>query len=157
MKVKWKVESKVDAVKDIAEKLDGASSSAGIWGEDDQEQAKKANVHEYGATIQGAFGNPDTTVVIPPRPFFKPGVENHIGFYRKIIAAGLEPVLMGNTNADNLLEAVAEAMVSKIQGEVGEHGPPLADSTKRMRRHGGTKPLIDTGTMRRAIIPKVTN
>lgn len=103
-------------------------------------------IHENGAP----------EVNIPARPFLLPGVRDACEQITKLFKTGGQAALKGDEEGMNkALHAAGLVAMSSVQRRI-TNGPflPLKPSTLRARqRRGrtGTKPLIDTGQLRRSI------
>lgn len=102
---------------------------------------------EPGETLEGRkYGR------IPARPFMDLAMENFRKKLPKILKYNLPKVLNKKMTQKALLTQIGERMAGEIK-EAMTNGDwqPLAPATLRARRHGGDKPLIDTGTLRSSV------
>ena len=105
-----------------------------------------AYIHENGA--------PEAN--IPPRPFLALGIrENANALAAQIKKAGLAALAGKSEDVDKGFHSTGLAAVSAVRRKIDE-GPfdPLSEVTlqrRRSRGRTGTKPLIDTGALRRSI------
>lgn len=103
-------------------------------------------IHEFGA--------PEAN--IPARPFLIPGVRSATDRVAISFRRAGEAALSGNNEkAEASINAAGMAAVASVQRRLTD-GPfvPLAETTLAARRRRGvtrTKPLIDTGQLRRAV------
>ncbi len=108
--------------------------------------AELGYIHEFGA--------PDAN--IPARPFLFPGIREAKGRFARYLKQGAQGALDGDQGrVDRALSAAGQVAASSVQRKITT-GPfaPLAASTlaaRRRRGRKGTRPLIDTGQLRRAI------
>ncbi len=113
-----------------------------------------AGVHEFGATIEGtAFG----TVTIPERSFIRATVDTKRAEISDFIASLVRKLMDGKKGegthtVDRLYGLLGEKVTSLMKGRI-EDGlqPSLSPVTLKLRRHGGSKPLLDTGALRNSI------
>lgn len=99
---------------------------------------------------QVAFWNEFGTIYSPARPFFRNAIETNIkkwyaSFGDLVRSGGSDKVIMGK-----LGEVVKNDIVMSI---TRFNTPPNAETT--IKQKGSSKPLIDTGLMRRSITYKV--
>lgn len=93
---------------------------------------------------------------VPARPFLYPGVDAARSPVTKYLKQGAAYALEGNAaGVDRAMNAAGSSAASSVQRKLTA-GPfqPLAASTlaaRRRRGRTGTRPLIDTGQLRRAI------
>lgn len=102
--------------------------------------AEVAIIQEFGAPAAH----------IPPRPFFRPTIDQNKGAWSEKIAQGARQVLKGNMSADDVLEAVGQLARGQLQQTISEvRSPPLAPRTiaQRMREGRTDQPLNRTGHM----------
>ena len=89
---------------------------------------------------------------VPPRPFLRPAFIGMRSQIRKLLKAHVDPREMVIT------PQVGDLIGMAVQTEIREridavHTPPLSEETAR--RKGSTKPLIDTGLLRRMVTWRV--
>jgi len=105
-----------------------------------------AYVHEHGSTARG----------IPPRPFFRPTIENKKQDWRELSANIAKGVVQGKINPDDMLEIVALTAGGDVAKTITKiTSPPLKKATVKKRIRGrkvgnkktAEKPLVDTGLM----------
>jgi hypothetical protein len=148
---------KTDRVKRIAralEVLPGKQVLVGVPEErsarpeenDDVSNATLGYIHEFGA--------PEAN--IPARPFLIPGIRDGRGKFSRYLKQAAAGALDSEAKTlENALGAAGQVAASSVQRKITT-GPfaPLAASTlarRRARGRTGTRPLIDTGALRRAI------
>jgi hypothetical protein len=114
-----------------------------------------AAVHEYGATIDNGWGK-GIRIVIPERSFIRGWAADKREEIGRVCGNLYNRVVSGEISADKALHELGQYGVAGIKKKIDE-GPfvPLAPSTLRLRRHGGSKPLIDTGYMRNSVRSEV--
>lgn len=124
-------------------------------GGEDLPLAGIAAVHEYGATIDNGWGR-GIKIVIPERSFIRAWAVEKKEEIASVIGELYNQVLDGRLTAKKALQLLGQYGVAGIKKKI-DVGPfvPLADSTLRMREHGGSKPLIDTGQLRNSIRAEV--
>lgn len=142
--------------------------------------AQLAYIHTFGSTIQvaareqtvGRKGNrfakaknatsqtthtvPAHEIVIPPRPFLEPGVQNAQPKTTPRLKRAAELALTGDFDAaEKELHKAGLIAQNEVRAVINAGvAPALADSTLRSRRsrgRTGTVPLIDTGELRNSI------
>ena len=123
--------------------------------EEDIPLASIAAVHEYGVTITNGWGK-GITIVIPERSFIRAWAAEHKTEIGEVIGELYNRVVTGEFTAKKALQLLGQFGVAGIKKKI-DTGPfkELADSTLRMREHGGSKPLIDTGQMRNSVRSEV--
>lgn len=133
------------------EGLNGVKARVGFFEQhrypDGTPVAQVAAVHEFGAPSKN----------IPPRPFFRPTIEEYAPAWAKQIEQGAKRVLTGDATAPQVLEAVAMGAAGNVAQTIAAiTAPPLAPATVEARtakRKDKTvtqtlqKPLVDTGLM----------
>lgn len=102
---------------------------------------------EAGCTVSGR-----RYPAIPPRPFMDLAAERLAKKAPAILRKLLPKYLSGQMSARQLFEFIGQ----KGAGEIKEsmlNGPwaALSDYTKANRRHGGDRPLVDTGTLMNSV------
>lgn len=156
---------RTDEVLELADELTGRGVKAGVLGEAGSTQQIKASVHEFGARIDVtpdmrdyflAVGFPlsdDTDqIVIPERQFIRPALDNNEGFIRDRMQGRIIEAVQEGGDADSVLAALGEDLVTLIQQQMGEHGPSLSGMTLALRNGGSSAtPLQDTGRLKQAI------
>lgn len=109
-----------------------------------------ASVHEFGSVT--AEGNPH----VPERSWNRAYVDENLSRIRAWIRLFAQRVARGELTKDQALGQLGELIAAGMKTRVARGlSPGLEESTKRRRRFGGTKPLIDTGAMIGAITYKV--
>lgn len=98
---------------------------------------------EAGCTISGR-----RYPAIPPRPFMDLAAANFAKKAGAILKKLLPQYAAGRLNARQILEYLGQRGADELKAAMRD-GPwaPLSEFTKANRRHGGEKPLIDTGTL----------
>lgn len=113
-------------------------------GEDDVNNAALAYLHETGSPASN----------IPARPFLRLGVKAAAKEVVAILKAGAERSLDGRPDTQ-ALQAAGAAARDAVRARISAGVPPALkpDTIRKRRAKGrlGTKPLIDTGQLRRAI------
>lgn len=142
--------------------------------------AELAYIHTFGSTIQipareqtvgrknGKFAKakkatsttthtiPAHEVVIPPRPFLVPGVQNAVPKTTPKLRKAAQLALRGDMpGAETELNKAGLVAQNEVRAVINAGvAPELAESTKRARRargRTGEVPLIDTGELRNSI------
>jgi hypothetical protein len=106
--------------------------------------AELAAVHEFG-TEDGH---------IPARSFVGATFDANRDRYQDDLSKCLVSVLNGKITLEQAFNVMGARMANDIKRAVTSGAgiaPPLAESTIRMREHGGTRPLVDTARMIGAI------
>lgn len=110
-----------------------------------QEFGAVINVEDAAAAFQG--GSSGGSIVIPPRPFFRPTIANKSAEWGALIGRGAHAVLTQGADPVDVMEAVALRAAGDVAKTISTvTSPPLKPSTIR-RKKGATKPLVDTGLM----------
>lgn len=146
----------VDKVKRIARSLSTLPATQVLVGVPSEKAPR-----EEGQPITNAelgyiheFGSPESN--IPARPFLFPGIRNATPRFEGYLRQGARAALDGNESGiGRALSAAGQVAASAVQTKITT-GPfvPLAAATlaaRRARGRTGTKPLIDTGQLRRSI------
>jgi len=122
--------------------LDKVRVTVGYHHDDDHEgtpTATIAAVHE--------FGREDGSV--PPRPTLGPTADANAGKYLDNLRRLFGEAVEGKRTLVGAAHVFGSGVVADVKRAITAlTSPPLADSTIARRKHGGTKPLIDTGAMR---------
>ena len=108
--------------------------------------ATYANMQEFG------------TRQIPPRPFMKKTLEVNMRLYQKNTVAGMRAIYNGHGTVRMLLGKNAERQTAWMKQMIVRLKSPgnSATTIRRKRRRGrGTNPLIDSGSMHKAISSKI--
>jgi hypothetical protein len=108
------------------------------------------------ATSQSTHTVPAHEIVIPPRPFLIPGVENAEPRTVPKLAAAARLALTGDfPGAEKKLNEAGIIAQNEVRAVINAGvPPPLAESTLRARRargRTGDVPLVDTGELRNSI------
>jgi len=99
-----------------------------------------------------ALANEFGTATIPERPFMRSTVDENRGRYLGMIDTGLTKISLGQESAKAVLTRLGITIRQEIQRKIRDlRDPPNAPSTLAGSKHPGTNPLINTGTMRKAI------
>ena len=103
--------------------------------------AQIGQIHESGAPKRN----------IPARPFLSPAVRNNATKYIRFIGTQIAPMLLGRTNSGEIMDDIGAMAVQDVQQYI-ENGnfAPLKPAT--IKRKGHSKPLIDTGQLKRSIV-----
>lgn len=100
-----------------------------------------------GTTLEGVH-YPE----IPPRPFMNLATENFNKKLPAILRQRLPALLSGKMSGRSFMVLLGQRAADEIKAAMLEgNWEPLAESTKKRRRHGGAKPLIDTGTLKDSV------
>lgn len=97
-----------------------------------------AGVHEFG------------TERVPQRSFLRTGIDNNKGKINRLRDSLAGRIVDGSATPRGALDIIGLAVTGMIQEQItdGDY-VPLAPSTVRAKK--SSKPLIDTGTMRRSV------
>ena len=115
-----------------------------------------ADGYDNGITVaQVAAWNEFGTKHIPPRPFMRQSVDNHMPTIKKMFDTMAEKVFSGEVDADKALRAIGAMQVGLIQHEIRE-GDFVENAPSTKKQKGGsasaqTTPLIGTGHMRQSV------
>ena len=103
--------------------------------------AQIGQIHENGAPKRN----------IPARPFLNPAVRNNATKYIRFIARQMPLLLLGRTNSGEIMDDIGAMAVQDVRQYI-ENGnfTPLKPAT--IKRKGHSKPLIDTGQLKRSIV-----
>jgi hypothetical protein len=120
----------------------------GYWGEKAHGDGEPtipyiASVHEFGT-------KPGTEPVIPERSFIRSTADENRQKYQELLDKGLLRIIMRKGTVKSVLAGTGEIILSDIRAKLTKgdpQWPPLAESTIAGRKHGGTQPLFDTGTL----------
>lgn len=98
---------------------------------------------EAGCTVSGR-----RYPAIPPRPFMDLAAANFAKKAGAILRKILPVYAAGGMSARQVFEFLGQKGADEIK-EAMRGGPwtPLSEATKARRRHGGDRPLVDTGTL----------
>ena len=105
---------------------------------------------------------PAHTIHIPPRPFFRPTIENQKSAWIKTAKQAMNAGLSG----DEVLKAIGQQAEGDVRETISNlTDPPLAQSTIRARNsqyksksgNKSTKPLVDTGLLKSSITSAVVD
>ncbi|MFA6605148.1 MAG: HK97-gp10 family putative phage morphogenesis protein [Patescibacteria group bacterium] len=119
--------------------FDGRELTAGIYA---GEIATYAAANEFG------------TEHTPARPFFSSAMDNNGDKHLRIIGEQAGRVLGGETSADAALAALGVEVRNDIIRSIDE-GPWEANAESTVRRKKSSRPLFDTGAMKRAVTFRV--
>lgn len=108
---------------------------------------------EPGVTAEGRkYGR------IPARPFMKLAEENFRKLLPKLFKAYIPDVIAGKMTQQQMMEAVGSRMAGEVKDAMlNGSWEPLSPRTVKARRHGGNKPLFDTGTLVASVSFQVDN
>jgi len=113
-----------------------------------------AQIHEYGAEVKNGWGK-GIQFTIPERSFLRGWVDSSTEAIFKFKQIRVGMILDGKLTVEQALGQLGEFAVSGIVKRMRAGlTPPLAASTLLMRRHGGSKPLIDSGQLAGSITHK---
>lgn len=115
---------------------------------------------------QNEFGNPAKK--IPPRPFFRPTIENRQQAWSQQMASGAKAILNGTKDAMSVLDAIGLGVAGDVRKSISKvSAPSLKESTVKARLRGKkqgkavsltiAKPLVDTGYMLNSLTSEVTS
>lgn len=110
-----------------------------------------AGVHEYGAAIQMPWG----VHIIPERSFIRATIADKKN-YTDVIAKLVASVIDGKRTEEDALELFGTKVVSDIQRRMSQGIAP-ANAPTTIAAKGSSKPLIDTGQLRKSITWLVVN
>lgn len=97
------------------------------------------------------------SIDIPPRPFMRLTMNNHLDDWAKIFANEFFKVMLNpNADADDIYRKVGEQMVSDMQATMDQLSQP-GNAPLTAERKGFNNPLIDTKLMRNSICYMVIN
>lgn len=120
--------------------LDGAGVEVGFL--DGGPEAMRAAFNEYG------------TATIPARPFVRSTFEANADAYLGMVDGMVGEVLRGKSGVKSLRRLGARMQRDVQQAIDAWSSPPNAPAT--IRRKGHNNPLVDTGSMRRAVRWRIT-
>lgn len=116
------------------------------------ENLDKAVWNEFGTrggASGGGWGGP-----IPERPFMRNFARNNKSKYLRILKGEASAILLGTTSLSATMRKLGMLGQQDIRAEIDAlMSPELSPVT--IARKGSSKPLIDTGRMRRAVTYKV--
>ena len=130
-------------------KLKNSSVEIGFFGNDST--PKGESITEYAAYNEYGTKN------IPSRPFMMITHNQKLNANRKMINKGMDSILYGRTNANTLVNKIGLANVGFIQGTITTLRTPANKASTIKAKGGKTNPLINTGTMRKAVTYEVKN
>lgn len=156
---------RTDEVRKAMRDIKAEGIKVGVLSDAGEKQQIKASVHEFGARIDVtpdmrdfflAVGFPlkDETdeIVIPERRFLRAALDNNEDFISKRFEGYALQVVAGRLSGEKVLRKLGEDIVTLIQQQMGENGPPLSGMTTALRTGGGgATPLQDTGSLKNAI------
>lgn len=138
----------VQAISDIARKdvLVGIPSSAPARKSGPLSNAAIGFIHDNGSPVAG----------IPPRPFLRPGIEDKKDQIATQLGKAAGAALEGDaSSASKSLEAAGIVAQNGVRNKIntGDFTPLAASTLRARKRRGrtGTRPLIDTGSLRNSI------
>ncbi len=104
---------------------------------------KLAAIHEFGSRKRK----------IPARPFLAPPMKANTGKYIRFIASQAPALIFGQTNSGEVMDEVGNMAVDDVIAHINTGNfVPLKAST--IRRKGSSKPLIETGQLKRSIVSR---
>lgn len=114
------------------------------------------NTSESGANIaEYAAYNEEGTENIPSRPFIRSWVDNNKEQINKMMDSAFNHIVSGQWTAEDAMKRIGEFGASGIRKNIAKGSfEPNAEST--IKRKGSSRPLIDSGDMRRAVSYEVT-
>jgi hypothetical protein len=108
-------------------------------------------IQEFGATIDNGWGK-GIHIVIPERSFERAWVDEKKGDINNYIRKLVGMIIDGAVTGEQALGLLGEFAVTGMKQRMKEGiEPPLSPNTLRMRKHGGSTPLIDTAQLWGAI------
>lgn len=87
---------------------------------------------------------------IPSRPFIRSWVDNNQEQINKVMDSAYRHVVSGKWNAEDAMKRIGESGERGIKKNIKE-GDFIPNSPATVKRKKGSKPLIDSGTLRRSI------
>ena len=134
----------------------------GIFGGRNLKKGKGSSIvdyafaNEFGATIEMNTGRNFTTFVrITERSFMRSTVDENRRKYEMAIDVGFNRIGLGQTTPRAVLTIIGMTVRTDIQRKI-RSGPFEPNAPSTVARKGSSKPLIDTGTMRRAVEYKLS-
>lgn len=111
-------------------------------------QALIARTLNYGR-LAGVTAEGRKYPAIPARPFMEVAKEKFSAVYPKLAKKYLPQVLAGAISVEAFAKLVAVRVKDSIIEAMRDSGryQPLSPATLKARRHGGSTPLIDTGSL----------
>jgi hypothetical protein len=146
-----------ELLKEVCAAAKGPSSVlVGIQSEDGEHEhdaggkisnAALAQIHEYGS-FDGKHP--------PQRSFIRSTVFNRGDDIDQLRRVLYRQFIAGKITLENALGKLGEKLQAWMQKTIGDGiEPELAESTLRQRKHGGSKPLLDTGVLQKSIKWKI--
>jgi len=121
--------------------------------------AKDGSLNKGGRFVKAEKSNFATThsveaheIIIPPRPFMRNTISEYQDRWGDVLAASLKEA---DYDLSKSLNAMGEVISDQMRDSLDQIEPGNAPST--IRAKGFDKPLVDTGTMRRAISHEVSD
>jgi hypothetical protein len=134
-------------------KVKGSFVDVGLFGGDspaDQSILVYGITNEFGTGEAGVQGN----VIIPPRPFLRSTVDENRRSYEQAIDTGLTQIGLGRQTAESVLTRLGIRIRQDISRKIRDlRYPPNKPST--IETKNSSNPLVDTGTLRKAIAFKL--
>lgn len=154
----------------------GSHVDIGIFGGIKRSEGDPVSIAEYA--LYNEMGSSDGKHP-PERSFIRSTIDQKGKFYQRFLDDGLESIAFGERTSEQVLKELGIIIQEDIKRKIVDlKTPPLAESTKRAKARtikgkvregvdkgkskkavfvaGAGNPLIDTGTMLRAIDHKVT-
>lgn len=154
--IKSGVVMKVDKLKKIAAAVAAAPGTQVLVGVPEEHAPREAGQPITNAELGyiHEFGAPEAN--IPARPFLFPGIREAKGRFSGYLKQGAKAAMEGDlAKIERALGAAGQAAASSVQKHIttGPFAPLAAGTLAARRRRGrtGTRPLIDTGQLRRSI------
>ena len=98
---------------------------------------------------------------IPPRPFFRPAIEDNKDSWAKLVEQGAKAMLTGNTSMNDVLNGLGLTVQADVKNAIvsGDHLAlsPVTLAIRRSKGNTNTDPLRDTGLMLATITYEVTS
>ena len=88
---------------------------------------------------------------IPPRPFFRPTVEEKQGEWSDLVADGLKAMLGGQVSASNVMNGLGLTVQADVKNAIASSDhlalSPATIAIRRAKGNTNTDPLRDSGVM----------
>ncbi len=134
----------------------GAHVAVGIFG-----GTKPGGDSVLAYSLANEFGVPSGNYgqTVPARPFVSRAGDKNRGKYRRMLRESFDVIIRGGS-ARGALEVLGLEAVKDIRDTIDlVQAPPLKQSTIDRKRRtvggGGSKPLINTGTMKKSVVHEV--
>jgi phage gpG-like protein len=139
---------------ELRKEVKGSYVDVGVFGGTNEKTGdsilRYAVVNEFGWEIRNPRSG-GSTIVIPSRPFMRRTADDNLEKYADMLKDGLERIGAGIEKTAGVLTRVGIKIRGDIQANIRDgNWEPNALSTIE-RKRGSTRPLIDTGTLRKSI------